>query len=450
MVCVMKSRWVKWVLIAVPMVVCGQPEHAMSGLLHFHPQFHYLHPSTVPEGKLHLGLPVLSKVSLLANHRLSYRDVFLSERSFVDALSSRSNSLGLEVGLGTFMLGYRSSWQHYASFFINERAAFFLYYPKDLVSFLWQGNTAVAGRTIELNALHAEMLMYREVGMSYSFPVNRRLRLGFQLKYLVGLANVHIPRNSTVDLDVDPRTFEHRLRFEQWRVRWAGLPLDSALSLGTNFAMTDLILNDNRGYALGMGMSYRVTPFTDLHVSLRDLGFIRWKSNTFSYMLEDNMITVDGVEEEERVEDLGSELSEAFVLEGTDDPYTTFLHYNLLSTLSWRMTRDNYLSASLGLQRVPSRDLGYIRAYYSVSYMRQLWRRLSASVFVIRYPQRFTMGTALAYQVGVFQLHGAVGNILGLFDVPNIHVVDFNIGLNIVTGRRIVSRRRAVLCPSYL
>ena len=443
----MRRRWL-WILICAPVWAYGQPAHSIGGLLQFHPQFHYLYPSAVPEGRLHLGLPVVSRISVLANHRVSYKDVFLSERSFLDLLRPRNNSLGLEVGVGTFMLGYKTPGKHYGSFFINEKASFFLYYPKDLVSFLWRGNASVAGRTVELNALHTEAMIYRELGFSYSFPVNRRLRLGLQLKHLIGLASVHIPRNSKVNLDVDPDTFEHQLRFENWRIQWAGFSLDSTQAVGIPFDPMYLAFNDNRGYALGLGMSYRVAPLVDVHVSLRDLGFIRWKNHVSSYSLMDNELIIDGVEPDDRIKDLGTEFKEAIVLTKGGGHYTTVLHYSLLSTLVWRLTRDNYLSATLGLQRVPNQNLGYIRPYYSLNYMRQLWRRLSVSAFVMRYPQNFALGGAFSYQAGVFQFYGAVGNILGFFDVSNVHVADFNLGLNIVTGRWVRSRKKTLLCPA--
>ena len=113
------------------------------------------------------------------------------------------------------------------------------------------------------------------------------------------------------------------------------------------------------------------------------------------------------------------------------------------------MSRDNYLSFSLGLQRIPNNStIGHIRTYYSLSYMRQMWRRWSVSLSGIHYPQQITLGTAIAYQYGVFQVYGALGNILGLFNVPNMHIMDINFGINIITGRNLRGYNKKVrYCP---
>ena len=139
------------------------------------------------------------------------------------------------------------------------------------------------------------MLSYREIGLSYSFPLNKRLRLGLHAKYLLGLASIHVPRDAEADLSVDPVTFAHRISFRNWRIHWANLPLNSDLQIRPSVDPMNWVLNNNQGFAVSLGMSYRMSPSWDLNVSLRDIGFIKWQNMTHGYAIKDTDIFLEGV-----------------------------------------------------------------------------------------------------------------------------------------------------------
>ena len=433
----------------LPKLLAAQPEYSLSGLLNFGPQANFLHPSYAPDGVVFVGLPVLSKVSILANNRFSYRDLGLSGKNPLDLLRKRNNSLGLEVGIGSFLFGFKSRNNHYASFFANERVKNFLYYPKDFLGLVWTGNSSLTGRSKSVGVLRAEVLAYREIGFGYSLPITNRLRVGAHLKYLIGLASLNMPDDAGFELQIDNDTYVHNLILKDWRIRASTLPLDTANVLNNPIETKDFLFPNNRGLALDLGLSYDISPLVNLSVSLRDLGAISWKHKTYSYTLEDSEFLIEGVDLTiDGLVDVPDSTKGDFKLKGEAMNYRSPLHYSVFSTLAWRLSRDNYLSVSHTLQRLPGSFPGKLRMYYSISYMRHLGRRFTASVSAIRYPQRLTLGMAVAYNFASFQLYSSMGNVLGLVDVPGIRVVDFNIGLNIITGRSFAKHdKNARLCP---
>ena len=427
----------------------AQPGHLMSGLLNFSPQANFLQPAYAPEGQLFVGLPGLSRISILANNRLSYRDIFLSERDPVELLSSQRNSLAIEANVGLFLFGYKSAQSHYVSLFLNQRLGTFFYYPRDFVKLFWQGNASLIGREQYLGSLQTELLAYQEIGLGYSFPISKRLRLGAHLKYLIGLANLSMPRAAEVDLQIDSDTFVHTFTLRNFRIRSSTIPIDSSAVTTYMPMLQDLSLSRNRGMAADIGMSYDISPLLNLSVSLRDIGMISWRDSPRVYTVEHSYTTLGDVDlNMANIDSLRSNLVDDFGLSIDTLRYNSSLHSSVFSTFSWRLSRDNYLSASHTFQRLPGSFLGRVRTYYSLSYMRHMSRNFSASASIMGYPQHITLGLACVYNVGAFQLYGALGNVLGLFDVPGMRVADISLGVNIITGRRFRKYdRSARLCP---
>ena len=436
-------------LCVLPQLLLAQPGHLMSGLLNFAPQANFFQPAYVPEGKLFIGLPGLSRISFLANNRLSYRDIFLSRKDPVELLSSQRNSLGVEANIGLFLFGYKSTRSHYVSLFVNQRLGTFFYYPRDFVKLFWQGNASLIGREKYLGSLQTELLAYQEIGLGYSFPISKRLRLGAHLKYLIGFANLSMPRAAEVDLQIDSDTFVHTFTLRNFRIRSSTLPLDSSI-LATYMPMLQgFSLPRNRGVAVDIGVSYDISPLHNISVALRDLGTISWRASPRIYTVDHSYTTLGDVDiSMANLDTLRSNLVDDFGLRADTLQYSSVLHYSLFSTFSWRLSRDNYLSASHTLQRLPGSFFGRIRMYYSLSYMRRLGKHISSSVSIVGYPQHITLGLSFVYNVGAFQLYGALGNVLGLLDVPNMRVADVSLGVNIVPGRRFRKYdRSARICP---
>ena len=458
-----------FMLCVLPNLLVAQPGHLLSGLLNFSPQANFFQPAYAPRGSFFVGLPVVSRVSLLASNSFSYQDVFLSERDPLELLHTKNNSLGIGASVGIFLAGYKSPREHYVSLFANQRLETFLYYPKDLVQLLWKGNASSVGQIQDFKSLQTEVLAYQEIGLGYSLPVSRKLRLGAHLKYLFGLVNLSMPTATEANLQIDSDTYVHAFSLKDWRVRSSNLPLDSAIFTNNKsfdsrevvsmledkllmaLPMTDdFIMPNNRGLAIDLGVSYDISPLLNVSAALRDIGFISWRDRTYSYTVENEYTTLGdlNLSEEIDLDSLRRNLESNFSFVADTSHYNSTLHASLFSTFSWRLSRDNYLSASHMLQRLPSGPLGRFHAYYSVSYMRHLGQHVSASVSLLRQPQHTTLGMAFVYNVGVFQLYGALGNALGLLNVPGMRMVDINLGINIITGRPFKKyRKSARLCP---
>ena len=453
-------RWWFCVCFFLPRLLCAQPEYSLSGLLNFGPQANFLHPAYLPDGSFFLGLPVLSKVSVLGNNRFSYTDIE-NAKDPTDLLRLDRNSTGLELGIGLFLCGVKFKPNHYVSLFMNHRTSTFLYYPKDAVRPFSPPDPPVSRQKYRIDELWMDVSSYQEIGLGYSFPVTKKLRGGVHLKYLNGLADLYMSGGVAFDLDIDNIEERHELLFRRWSMQWSVPYVDVPTSLdSTTFVKDwglrperakgrDFLFSSNRGMALDMGVSYEIAPLLNLSVTLRDIGMISWKENPQSHSVFSKEIGIDSLlYVQDKKKPFRDQLVDSFVLESNADRYLRWLYYSMISTLSWRLSRDNYFSTSLMLQRLPGSFPGRIRGYYSLSYLRHLGRHVSASASVMRYPQHFTLGLGLVYNVGPLQVYASVGNLKELIDAAGIRIVDVNFGINIITGRSFAKYdKNARLCP---
>ena len=273
-------------LLSLSLHVRSQQEYT----LHFNRsmvQSSFTNPAFMTRHKVVISLPSLAYN--YGNNAFSYKDLVRKDPSddstildFDNIISkmSANNVLQMQSYLDwiSIYISFKN-WQF--SYNSTTKVDFKLFYTKDMMSLLWNGNAQFIGQTVEIGP-GLNMQMYREHG----FRVARHFEkfdVGLRFKFLNGAANIYSVRNS-MQLTTGSQNYASTLSTD-YEVREAGIRgWDGADLLPFKSA-------PNKGYAFDIGGVYRINEKWEVTASVVDLGRIRWtdsvrihKSNgSFSY-----------------------------------------------------------------------------------------------------------------------------------------------------------------------
>ena len=177
---------------------------------------------------------------------------------------------------------------------------------KDIASFIIEGNAPYEGKTMSfLGRDFFSINAYAEFGVGYNREVNDNLSFGINAKYLMGLVNAYA-KKAKLDLHTSNR-FEELTLSHTIDGRFAGvINVDDVMEhvnekglkgIGSsaNLDFSEIPQNlKNNGFALDFGAHYRINKWFDVNASVLDLGFIKWKTNTWQYNVKDRSFPITG------------------------------------------------------------------------------------------------------------------------------------------------------------
>ncbi|MGE5420960.1 MAG: DUF5723 family protein [Chloroflexota bacterium] len=469
-------------LLALPLAVQAQN----SRVLYFMnlPQNRLLNPALRPPDSVNIALPMSGIGLSFNNNFLNFSDVISHGRgdSLItllhpdfntdDFLSRirRQNSFDLEFMFQLLGLGFRVGRSGYLFFDINERFQSRTAIPGDIFELALKGNEPFAGDYIDLSALKADMRIYHETGLGYSWDITRKLRAGVKGKLLLGMFSASFENNSlgirvnedyshVLDADVAVNFSAPVTIIRDTEGNIQDIQSDDE-SLKNSMLLRG---KKNLGAAFDAGVSYDLTEKIVLSAAITDMGMIRWKNNVTSLVsrneFEFNGIDLTGViNGEKKIEDVGQELADslgdAFDPVEMHEPYTTFLPGGLNIGGSYTLSK-NFTFGVLSSSRFMGRQ---VKESLTMSANMNLGSSLLASVSYTASNHRFdNFGAGLALRLSIFQFYimsdripvywnkiytdngnnGSKGSSGSYFPVPaNWNTVDLRFGMNLVFGHR--------------
>lgn len=415
-------------MLAVSFLAHGQNSLSFHHLGNATYQNSNLNPAYIPDGKVFIGLPVLSGVHAHINNKFSYNQLIHKEGdehvvNVVDIIGDlqSQNMLNAQGNISLMHLGYRFSNGSVVSLFANERFEVDVLYPKSLIELLWKGYTVNTGETMKLGTMGINATHFREIGFGIAHQVKPQLKVGARVKLLLGFLNYSTPGNMVANLKIHPQTYAWDFRAENVVLRSSGVE-----EYGTNLVSG----GGNAGFAIDGGFEYRMSQDWTFSGSITDLGFISWKSDINNVVLNDttfnysgiNIINVDNIVKASK-DSLVAKFSKA---ENTD-AYKTWLPTKAYGSIIHQYTESTHLLGTIGIRYVQ----GQLKALYGVG-LRQKLGPLTASINATRLPQHFfDLGVALAVRKGFVQYYVAADQLLSL-SVPNAKAFDFRMGLNFI------------------
>ncbi|MEQ9466745.1 MAG: DUF5723 family protein [Ekhidna sp.] len=403
-------------------------------------QNNLINPSLIPEGKLFIGLPVISGVHANVNSKVSYNDVFTkeSDRTLVDISKmvgelQKQNMLSTKASVNLLHVGYRLKAGPLLSFTANERIEGDFLYPKQMVEYVFtRGNHEFLNEDVKVSKLGLRASHFREFGLGLAAPVNDQLTVGIRAKYLIGFANVSVPGNVKATLRSNGEAFQLESSWENVMYRTSGLDIydETEGDLGSH-----LLMNSNKGFAIDIGGTYKLNRYYTITGSIVDIGFINWKENIRNEVLGDTSFVYNGVDLAEIgniQQTLEDSLFDKFNTSENFDPYRSWLPVTVQGSWIYHYSpqTDFYVTAA---SRLIQRQ---IKMAYGAGVTQKFGRAFTGSLSVTKLPQQFfNVGAAFTAKGGPVQLYMAVDQIIN-FNVPESQAFDFRFGMNFVIGQR--------------
>ena len=387
-------------------------------------------PAYIPDGRVFVGLPVLSGVHLHVNNKFSYNKIFTKEGNnnvakVTDVISElqKQNLFNAQGNISLLHLGYRFSNRTVMNVFANERLEADLLYPKTLVQFIWEGNTTDIGETLDVGSMGTNVTHFREIGFGIAHQVDAKLKVGGRIKLLQGFFNVSTPRNMVATLEVNPQTYAWDLETENVMLR----------SSGRNTYLDNVVSAGNSGFAVDVGFDYQYSRYLSFSGSLTDLGFISWKSDIKNHVFNDTTFNYSGINIKGIHNIIETALQDSLIDRFSTTPnteaYTTWLPTKAYGSVTYRYGNTNFIG-TIGARYIQ----GQLKMLYGGG-IRQKLGSLTASVSALKLPQQFfNLGAALAVRRDPVQYYIAADQLLSL-SVPDAKAFDFRTGINFIIGR---------------
>lgn len=240
-----------------------------------------------------VSMPALGNLNVAMNGTLHLKSVFYNvdgkTTTFLNPNIPASqvlnslhdmNRLGGSVKLNILTVGFKGL-GGYNTINLSARADFGTRLPKSIFSFLKEG---VTNRAYEINGLGAFANAYAELSLGHSHKITDEIRVGANLKFLVGAGNVEA-RLKTANLLLGENDWSIVSDAEiQSSVK--GLEYKTEVNDHTGHRYVNGVDVDNPGVngygmAIDLGATYTPAFLSDFTFSLAflDLGFINWKNN---------------------------------------------------------------------------------------------------------------------------------------------------------------------------
>ena len=394
--------------------------------------------SYFPKGDFFVGLPVLSGISLYANNRFSYNDVVIKKgdineinlNKLVSSMGA-ANSFSFHGTISLAHIGFRAPSGLGVSLFANERLVANFVYPKEIAEFLFKGNGDMVGQKIDIGKFGASINYYREYGLGLAYEFDGRLKVGARLKYLQGFVNLSTPHNFNATLKTSNENYQFETDWQNFQLRTAGISQFSDEAINEEDLASYFISNGNSGFAIDLGLEYKLNRYYALALAINDIGYIGWKEHIQTSGLSDSTFVYAGVElQGGDIIDSISLVSDKFKVDTTYEQYTSFLPANIIGSIVYTPVNGTDVITTLNAKIIQ----GQINPGFGLGIRQTVSSNVIVSASVTKLPQQFfNVGLGFAAKLGPVQLYMATDKILG-YSAPSIKWAQVRLGMNLVFG----------------
>jgi hypothetical protein len=403
------------------------------------PQSKYYNAGFFPEYSGHFGFPMLSNISATASSSgFAMKDLFSNKNTlnldgFVDGLEDK-NFLNTGIGIDILSFGFKIK-KNYFSLNITPKVDVNFGYNKNLLGFIIKGNGDFVGKTMYFDGTGFDISAYNEIGLGYAREVNEKLSLGGRLKLLTGIGNVSgnfdgvslytdeddfsITANSTFTINQYGKHLINDSVAQAW-----GAPTINPSSLGAG---------------IDFGAAYKVSDELNVFASVVDLGYLSWKDYGEQLYNDGASFTFGGfpfhkIQSNDSTEgdfftELADSLNDIFSLKKERTSYTTSLKTKIFAGANYKINK--YFDADgiihgrfFGSKFYPSVMLGVGANVGS-------WFRLKLS-YAATNGSYDNIGAAAVFNLGAFQIYGAMDNLYGITQVDYAKNITGSFGINFV------------------
>lgn len=428
------------------------------------PQNLQVNPALRPTSTWYVGggilpFPILFPLNMNISNGFAFSDIIqgnedgssapiLDPTNYIQNMNAtESFNFGMQLDILNF--GFQIK-KHYFTLGYQERIQTSALYSKALFDFAWQGNgsEALLGDTTRISNFGMDFKHYGVLKLGYNYQVDDKLTVGASPNIYFGKGFVS-SQNSYIDIytseGVDAMSVTPYIE-----VQAGGMALDDVLTLIDNDSTNNAEIDPaelgigyganygNVGFGIDLGATYKIDDHIDVSMSVIDLGFINWGSNSKVVSNTAQTIEFNGLDVQS--------------LLGTSDSSGGFMDSMLNSLTSIADIKDSTVSLKSNL---PTRL--YMGANYKLNdkvsggiLLRQTFRknnsnlavslnanvalsnRLSAvATYNIMNGKYNNVGFGTAVNLGAIQMYFVMDNALGLTRLDYANDVSFRFGFNI-------------------
>ena len=288
---------IKYILTLVAVVLFAaqtKAQHTMSG--YFVDGYMYRHEMNPAIGNKqnYISSPIFGNLNLGIRGSLNLKDYIynvngktttflnpeVSTSEFLGNIEDK-NTLHFDANIQIMSAGFKA-FGGYNTIGINFRSSVSTMLPKSLFLFAKEG---LANKNYDISDFSMHANSYTEFALGHSRDINEKLRVGANLKFLVGIANIDAEFNKAqINLNEDNWT---AVTNAQIQASVKGLTYETEISKNTgkpyvNGANIDGFGVSGYGFAVDLGAEYKLNDNWKFGAALLDLGFISWDNNVLA------------------------------------------------------------------------------------------------------------------------------------------------------------------------
>ncbi len=452
-------RFFSFLFMLIPAFLMAQNKQVLFDFAEL-PQALLLNPATETNYKYHAGVPLLSGISMnIASSGVVATDLFLKDnidintklQTVFNQLQPEDNIL-INTQIDVLNGGFRYDDSTYFSFGFYEELDAFFYFPKDVVTLLYEGNATYLNRSFSISQLifNIDVLGVLHVGVTRK--IDQKLTLGGRFKIYSSSLNVRTNNNTgtfTTNLG-DNNIYRHSFSTIDAAIQTSGIFVDGVLTENPTDIATNTFLQGNLGVGIDFGLTYHLSPQTTFVASIIDLGFTNHSKNTLIYGAEGSYVS-EGINFEFNSDNpnywsnLGADLQENIPYTETTDSYITWRPTKVNMALKYSFGRQrirrecyfdeykDYYNNGIGLQLYtvfrPLRPQFALTGFYEKTIHENFHAKVT---YTVDKYQGNNVGLGIATQIGAVNLYGMVDNVLKLSDIATANSISFQLGINLI------------------
>jgi hypothetical protein len=457
------SRYTILLLAITIILLCSAKLKSQPNTLYFMkgiPQTKDLNPARPGlEDGFYISMPLFSKLDLSLNtNNWSYSDLIhagtgpradslvLDMNKFISHLG-KTNFITESTGLTLLEGGFKSG-KNFFALSLSEKEFAEFFFHKNLVNIINYGNYPYLGTSFNSGTFGIGAQHYRELAFNYARTVNKKLTIGGAAKILFGMSAVQT--NGMTFKVASPQAGDYLDVITSGRAN-----ISAPVSFGYNSqGFPDAVNNNfsankyfnnygNPGFAVDMGFAYHVNKKLELSMSMIDLGFISWKTNTTS-LIEKGHFLYNGIQIADPlspalpalpplINNLGDSIQKAFRPDSSKHGFSTLLPVKIYFGADYKLSEKVSLS---GLSRIRIYD-NLVHTSWTASANVLIWNNISLSgSYSIMESTYDNLGVGVGFRGGPFQIYAATDNLFSPFYPSTARNMNLRVGINLIFNDR--------------
>lgn len=423
------------------------------------PQTLLLNPGAPVNYKYHIGIPMLSGISVQSGlmgftmadlfkiDNIDFTTKFNTVLSQINSDDYASTHAQIEILNG----GYKWNDKDYLSGGFYLEMDMFSTYPKDVLTLFNEGNAAYLNTSFSLAqpTVKADGVGVLHFGLTRKW--NPKLTAGARLKIYSGVLNVTSSNNSgsfTTRLGND-NLYTHYLNNVNFVGYSSGVFFDQDTDI-TDTLIRNIFLGGNLGLGFDIGFTYNLNSQTQLAASILDVGFISYTRNIKNATISGNY-SISGIElqYDGTNPDYWSVIEEEFRAsipsEENQNTYSVArpIKFNTAISHNWGRSRKNknchdtsyntYFDNAIGGHVFavirPTGPKFAVTGFYEKRLFEVLKARVTYTVDDFSYSN---IGLGLSAKMGVVNVYGIFDNLLHISDIASANASALQVGVNLI------------------